>query len=366
MKHSLTLLFLTLVVWFQTNEGHAAEAKPASVPAPKTLRIATKVVPPFVMQEDQGWSGLSIELWNRVAAEMGVEATFVKMELGPMLEAVSNGEVDAALAAITANAERESTMDFSHPYFRGGIGIAYKPGEKGSLVAFIRRLFTREFVFAIGFLACVIAIAGCLMWWFERRSNPGQFGGGLWKGLGNGFWWSAVTMTTVGYGDKAPVTPGGRLIGLIWMFASILIISSLTAGIATALTVERLGADLLRSRHVSSLNLGSLAGSTGERLALREGWNLRSYTSLDKAVASLESGQVDALIYDQPVLRYLQAIQYEGRLETSPDILQAEDYSIALPRGSTWRKPINVALLKVLESAEWKEVRNRYFTTEEE
>ena len=77
------------------------------------------------------------------------------------------------------------------------------------------------------------------MWLFERKRNKEMFGQGI-KGLGAGFWWSAVTMTTVGYGDKAPVTAAGRTIGFIWMFAAILLISGLTASIASALTVSSL------------------------------------------------------------------------------------------------------------------------------
>jgi len=47
-------------------------------------------------------------------------------------------------------------------------------------------------------------------------------------------------MTTVGYGDKAPVTLAGRVVGLLWMPASIILISGFTAAIASALTVGQL------------------------------------------------------------------------------------------------------------------------------
>ena len=75
-------------------------------------------------------------------------------------------------------------------------------------------------------------VVGVVMWLGERRRNQAQFGGTAAHGIGAGLWWSAVTMTTVGYGDKAPVTILGRLLGLVWMFAAIIIISSFTAAIA--------------------------------------------------------------------------------------------------------------------------------------
>jgi len=47
-------------------------------------------------------------------------------------------------------------------------------------------------------------------------------------------------MTTVGYGDKSPITAAGRLVALVWMFSSIIIISLITGAFATAMTVHQL------------------------------------------------------------------------------------------------------------------------------
>lgn len=49
-----------------------------------------------------------------------------------------------------------------------------------------------------------------------------------------------VTMTTVGYGVKAPRTPGGRIVALIWMFANIFLVTVSTAAITSSLTVGEL------------------------------------------------------------------------------------------------------------------------------
>lgn len=48
----------------------------------------------------------------------------------------------------------------------------------------------------------------------------------------NGVWWAVVTTTTVGYGDIAPVTPGGRILGAILMFVGIGMVATLAASIA--------------------------------------------------------------------------------------------------------------------------------------
>jgi len=202
------------------------------------------------------------------------------------------------------------------------------------------------------------------MWWFERRKNQVQFGGSTAEGLGNGFWWSAVTMTTVGYGDKSPITLGGRVVGLIWMFASILIVSGLTAAIATALTVQQLGEDMLQSRHVSSIRLAVIEGSTGQQMARRSGWLTITFDDLDQAVAAVKGDRADALLYDRPILLYLASEERPGEIEVAPDRLSSESYSLALPSGSVHRDRLNVAILKILESEEWKSIRMRYLGEE--
>jgi len=269
-----------------------------------------------------------------------------------------------AAAAITANADRESVMDFTHPYFPSGLGLAYKTSSSNSFFGGLKRLFTIEFLQAVSALAVVIAGAGVAMWWFERRKNQEQFGGSTAEGLGNGFWWSAVTMTTVGYGDKSPITLGGRVVGLIWMFASILIVSGLTAAIATALTVQQLGQDMLKSRHVSSIRLAVIEGSTGQQMARRSGWLTITFDDLDQAVAAVKGDRADALLYDRPILLYLASEEHPGEIEVAPDRLSSESYSLALPSGSVHRDRLNVAILKILESEEWKSIRMRYLGEE--
>lgn len=75
-------------------------------------------------------------------------------------------------------------------------------------------------------LAILITISSGIIAWVESIS------------LIDSFWWSIVTLTTVGYGDIAPATAIGRVIAVINMFVGIGLLAALSASLASAL-VER-------------------------------------------------------------------------------------------------------------------------------
>ena len=56
----------------------------------------------------------------------------------------------------------------------------------------------------------------------------------------NPFWWSIVTMTTVGYGDFSPETPEGRMFAVFIMFAGITLVSLLTASISSIFVAQKI------------------------------------------------------------------------------------------------------------------------------
>ena len=78
------------------------------------------------------------------------------------------------------------------------------------------------------------------------------------------FWWAAVTMTTVGYGDKTPVTTGGRIVGLVWMFTSVIVIFTmihvmLGAALVGTIAAEDVGATVESTGFVLSIGIIALA-----------------------------------------------------------------------------------------------------------
>jgi voltage-gated potassium channel len=76
----------------------------------------------------------------------------------------------------------------------------------------------------------VLSTASILVLEFESRSPDGNIRTG-----GDAIWWGIVTITTVGYGDRYPVTLLGRITGTFVMFAGIGIIGALASILASML-----------------------------------------------------------------------------------------------------------------------------------
>ena len=77
----------------------------------------------------------------------------------------------------------------------------------------------------------VLVVSSILVLYFETKSPEANITTG-----GDALWWAIVTITTVGYGDKYPVTPGGRIVAVFVMLAGVGIIGSL-AGILSSVLV---------------------------------------------------------------------------------------------------------------------------------
>ena len=335
---------------------------PANAQEPaKTLVIATKPIPPFVIKQSDGsFTGVSVELWERIAADLKAEYRFEEHSLQEMLDGVRDRRFDASLAAITVTPDREAAFDFSHVYYTTGLGIAVVPASRGGWIGVLERFLSYDFLKVVATLSALLFVVGGLVWLAEHRRNEAQFGGSTAQGLGHSFWWAAVTMTTVGYGDKAPVTFVGRMLALVWMFTAIITTSAFTATITSALTVHQLESKVRGPQDLPGVKVGVVGGTTGETYANRNGLRFDKFETAEAGIEAVASGELDAFVYDQAVLAWIVNRKAAGRVNVLPHTFDRQDYAIALPEGSALREPINRALVRAVRDPSFEQMLERY------
>ena len=346
----LRITFLSILISFLSLQASSQEID--SLKIPDKLIIGLTETPPFVEKRPQGYSGLSIASWKMVNEQLQIPYEFKEYEnLSSLLDAVENGEVDLSINPITVTDNRMRRMNFSQPYFISHTSVAKK--KESNILKHLGNFFSWDFLSVVGLLLFVIFIFGILVWLFERKKNHEEFGGNF-KGVMQGFWWSAVTMTTVGYGDKSPKTTGGRVIGLIWMFMAVIIISSFTAGIASSLTVESINDEITNIQDLERFNVTTVRSSSSQELL--DLYNIES-DLIDNTSEGLEAVLNDEsalFVYDEPILKFeIQRGNLSDDLEILGQSLKKDYYSYAFPKDSELLEVINPVLIRTLKTMEW-------------
>lgn len=327
------------------------------------LKVGVKEAAPFVMKSESGeYSGLNVELWNSIAQQMDVAFEYVEFET--VIQAVNVVErgrkVDICISPLSVTSDRIKRIDFSQPTYISNLVLVQHDSSENMVWTFIKRIFSVEFISAIGFLFVVLLFVGFILWLFERKRNPEQFRAGI-RGVYDGLWWSAVTMTTVGYGDKYPRTIPGKIIAIIWMFAAIIVISSFTASIASSLTLTQLGSEVKTLNDLQKKKTGTIySSSTDEFLTNHKIWH-KTYYSVDEMINALEAGEIDVILYDEPITRFkMNERGLASDYKMTSEMFFAQYYSFAFPKDSELDEKVNVLLLQELESLEWESKLKKY------
>ena len=336
--------------------------------AAPTLKVVTKRFEPFVIYENGKYEGFSIDLWKQLAVEMGINYEIYGVNsIANLLDRVRRNSADVGMAGITITAQREQTLDFSHPFYETGLQIMVANQDRsiletiGSSIWSVLRSI--ELYYGLGiFMLILLAIAHGI-WWFERDRNP-EFPQSYLQGIWESLWWVAVTLTTVGYGDKTPKTPKGRLLGLFWMFAGYFVFAYFTATITTTFAVERLEGRISGFQDLNRVRVGTVAESAAQEFLEQENIYPLQYDSLEETYLALKDRKIEAIVYDAGTLQYYALQEGRGSVQLVGSIFKKQYYGIALPQDSPYRNKINVALLKIQEDGSYDRIYQKWFGNE--
>jgi ABC-type amino acid transport substrate-binding protein len=230
------------------------------------LKVAVYDAPPYGHVEPDGSiDGVSVDLWRRAAESLGREYRLAPVaQMEEILKGLERKDYDAAIGAITITPARLARVDFSYPTHRSGVAVAVRQdtgpmaalGSYGSVIAELAPLIALTFALLI--------VMGVAMWLAERPMRPHGHESVV-DTLRDGIYWAVVTMTTVGYGDKTPKTTAGRVIAVVWMLASVALVSILSTSIVSRMTAERVAG------RTSSDGSGSRRQAAGRGLPLVRG-----------------------------------------------------------------------------------------------
>jgi ABC-type amino acid transport substrate-binding protein len=360
MKAAILLL---LVLSAFTASLPAQQTAPPAPPA-TTLRVLVKPAEPFSFEKNGIISGYSVDLWKRVAEEAGLpfELKMVKT-LPEVLTALEKGEADVGVGAISITQEREKVLDFSHTSFESGLQILAPGQGSGSAFAAFRSLFSGDVFKVAGvFLLAILGVSN-ILWFVERKHNSETFPEDYKKGLWEASWWAVCTIISGGCENKAAVSVAGRLVAVVWMLGGIGLTSYITATLASAMTLNTLTSDINSVADLKGQPIGTVTGSSTETYLMGQGFNPKGFPDLTTAIDVLEKGELKAVIYDSPMLRYYLSTHPDTPLKVTGELFERQNYGFALPLGSPYRKQINEALLKLQLQGFRAQLEKKWFAT---
>ncbi|UYV84177.1 GRIA2 [Cordylochernes scorpioides] len=186
--------------------------------------------------------------WNGMVGEL-IRKTFQTISAIPVKVRASwfqaSQEADMAIAPLTITSARERVIDFTKPFMSLGISIMIKKPikKKPGVFSFMNPL-SKEIWLCIIFAYAGVSVVLFLVsrfspheWRFEDTIVGPTVANDF--SLHNSMWFSLGAFMQQGC-DICPRSVAGRIVGSVWWFFTLIIISSYTANLAAFLTVERM------------------------------------------------------------------------------------------------------------------------------
>ncbi|WP_420569128.1 transporter substrate-binding domain-containing protein [Thalassovita sp.] len=326
------------------------------------LVVGTVTRPPFSMSLAGTDLGFSIDLWDALAQSTGHEYRIERFDsFGEMLDAVQNSQVDLAIANISITAAREEVMDFSQPIFSAGLQIMTPVDRDGS--GLWKALVNKELVLSVILAFAALLGVGMLMWWLERRHQE-YFDQPAKQAMFPAFWWALNLVVNGGFEERVPRTALGRLMGVGLVITSLFFVSVFVAYVTSVMTVDAITSNVNSVNDLYSRRVGTVAGSTAANYLDNRDIDYREYAGLDQMLAGFEQKELDAIVFDAPILAYYVKTRAQGQAQLNGPIFLRENYGIAAPTNSPVIEGINRTLLTLRENGKYNEIYESWFGLE--
>ncbi|KAL6480159.1 hypothetical protein MHYP_G00111920 [Metynnis hypsauchen] len=396
----------------------------------RTYIVTTILESPYVMLKknheqlvgNDKYEGYCVELAAEIAKHVGYQYKLkivsdgkygardpeTKMWNGMVGELVY-GKADIAVAPLTITLVREEVIDFSKPFMSLGISIMIKKPTKSKpgVFSFLDPL-AYEIWMCIVFAYIGVSVVLFLVsrfspyeWHAEdyeenAEANPnqpssstGQMGQGGQNqpqqsleqtnefGIFNSLWFSLGAFMQQGC-DISPRSLSGRIVGGVWWFFTLIIISSYTANLAAFLTVERMVSPIESAEDLAKqteIAYGTLdAGSTKEffrrsKIAVFEKmWSYMKSADPSVFVKTTDEGVVRvrkskgkyAYLLESTMNEYIEQRKPCDTMKVGGN-LDSKGYGVATPKGSSLRNPVNLAVLKLNEQGLLDKLKNKWW-----
>ena len=356
MKRAIIVVVVLLMA------GGAARTSSAEPANSMPLKVVVYVDPPFVIKTANGFGGFAIELWEKIAAAQGWKFQYSAARTLPQLiDLVSEGRADVGVTDLFITSKRLKKVDFSQPYFDSGLQVMVNSNRSAGLMDLFRGLsewgHLRIFTIAFGALSAATIILTIA----DRRLDP-EFPRNWSSGLAESFY-HIMSTSAAGSSYHKRVIPGalGHLVAGTFLACGVIAIAYITSSMTSVMTINKIRGHIAGFQDLAGKTVGTIVGSTGEAYCKSVGLNTRTFDDIRGAVAALVERQIDAIVYDSPILRYYDKQHPELPIEEVGSVFDPRKYGFALPRSSPLRAQIDEELLNLNEDGYTNGLERKYF-----
>ncbi|XP_036885564.1 glutamate receptor ionotropic, kainate 1 isoform X3 [Sturnira hondurensis] len=303
-------------------------------------------------------------------------------EWNGMVKELIDHRADLAVAPLTITYVRETAIDFSKPFMTLGISILYrKPnGTNPGVFSFLNPLSPDIWMYVL--LAClgvscvlfVIARFTPYEWHNPHPCNPNSDVVENHFTLLNSFWFGVGALMQQG-SELMPRALSTRIVGGIWWFFTLIVISSYTANLAAFLTVERMDSPIDSADDLAKqtrIEYGAVQdGSTmtffkKSRISTYEKmWAFMSSRPQTALVRNSEEGIQRVLATDYALLMESTSIEYatqrDCNLTQIGGLIDSKGYGVGTPIGSPYRDRITIAILQLQEEGKLHLMKEKWW-----